>query len=404
MGVEMPSCHLKQIVTAIPMAHAVVLAERWFRALSDDVSVFTSLYRWLVETRHVAPAGLHDRTYAGAGAARRLLAAERARIARRTKLRGAALDRAVNLSDLNAGPQTLFAERRLLGDALVVVPDDDGEVQRVIREMLQDDSDAQTRKARSIASGADFGQWLASNAGRDDPVGDLADDMLRDPGFPRSARHYQEVSAYLLRNRAPHGALAALGDAWKEYAERYPARVARATWCARCELEIEDLRAGILAWTGRGGFEVRHAACAGETPEYELDLQQLLVDDPALNRVAAFGERCGAPPWAIAELQERLRLWGFSQRAGRRQPKVYFIQAGPSGPIKIGYSGGPVERRLAALQTGHPETLCVLATMDGDRFTEAELHRRFHGYRLSGEWFKPEPDLMDLIAVLQQKP
>ncbi|WP_437936059.1 hypothetical protein [Sorangium sp. So ce341] len=164
MGVEMPSCHLKQIVTAIPMAHAVVLAERWFKALSDDVSVFTSLYRWLVETRHVAPAGLHDRTYAGAGAARRLLAAERARIARRTKLRGAALDRAVNLSDLNAGPQTLFAERRLLDDALVVVPDDDGEVQRVIREMLQDDSVAQTRKARSIASGADFGQWLASNA------------------------------------------------------------------------------------------------------------------------------------------------------------------------------------------------------------------------------------------------
>ncbi|WP_437310639.1 GIY-YIG nuclease family protein [Sorangium sp. So ce388] len=52
----------------------------------------------------------------------------------------------------------------------------------------------------------------------------------------------------------------------------------------------------------------------------------------------------------------------------------------------------------------HPETLCVLATMDGDRSTEAELHRRFHSYRLSGEWFKPEPDLMDFIAILQQKP
>ena len=138
-------------------------------------------------------------------------------------------------------------------------------------------------------------------------------------------------------------------------------------------------------------------------PERKVSLQQLLLDDPELDGVTAFAEQCDAPPESVAEIEARLRLWGFGDRTNRRQTKIYFIQAGTSGPIKIGYSGGPIERRLAALQTGHPEPLRLLAAVDGDRSTEAELHRRFHPYRRSGEWFDPHPDLIQFIAVLRPK-
>lgn len=399
----MPSCHVKQIVAAIPTAHTIVLPDRWFETLSDDVSVFTSLYKWLVKTRRVEPEGLHDRTYAGAAVARRLVAAERRRIARQTKLRGAALEKAVIFSDLNSGPHTLFAERQLLGNTLVVVPDDYERVQRVISEMLDENREKQNRTIRALASGADFGQWLASNAGRDDPVGHLAGDMIGDPDFPRSAKHYQEALEYLERHGACWGALDALAEAWKEYANKYPDRIVQAAWCAQCKREINDLRDGILAWTESEELLVLHDGCLSETPERKLSLQQLLLDDPELDGVTAFAEQCGAPPESVAELEACLRLWGFGNRTNRRQTKIYFIQVGTSGPIKIGYSGGPIERRLAALQTGHHEPLRLLASLDGDRSTEAELHRRFHTHRRSGEWFDPHPDLIQFIAVLQQK-
>jgi len=397
----MPSCHVKKIVDAIPTAHTIVLPDRWFEALSDDVSVFASLYKWLVETRRVESDALHDRTYAGAAVARRLFAAERRRIARQTKLQGADLERAVLWSDFGSGPHTIFAERQLLGNALIVLPDDYEQVQRVINEMLDEDWKRQIRKIRALASGADFGQWLASNAGRDDRVGHLAGEMLRDPDFPRSAKHYQEVLEYLERHGACWGALDALADVWKEYANKYPDRIVQAAWCAQCKREISDLRGDILAWTESEEFLVLHNVCLNETPERQLGLQQLLLDDLELDGVTAFAEQCDAPLESVAELEARLRLWGFGKRTNRRQTKIYFIQSGTSGPIKIGYSGGSIERRLAALQTGHPEPLRLLASMGGDRSTEAELHRRFHTHRRSGEWFDPHPDLIQFIAVLR---
>ena len=100
----MLSCSVKQIVAAIPTAHTIVLPNRWFETISDNVSVFESLYKWLVETRRVEPKGLHNRTYAGAAVAKRLLVAERRRIARLYKLKGEALEKAVNFLTLAPVP------------------------------------------------------------------------------------------------------------------------------------------------------------------------------------------------------------------------------------------------------------------------------------------------------------
>ena len=77
--------------------------------------------------------------------------------------------------------------------------------------------------------------------------------------------------------------------------------------------------------------------------------------------------------------------------------RVYFIQAGENGPIKIGRSTNPM-KRLLSLQTGASEPLRLLATIPtvGPQL-EAELHREFAHLRLYGEWFSPETDLMDFI-------
>ncbi len=75
---------------------------------------------------------------------------------------------------------------------------------------------------------------------------------------------------------------------------------------------------------------------------------------------------------------------------------VYFIQAGDSGPIKIGISED-IQFRLRELQVASPESLRLLASVEGDRETEKGLHARFSAYWRSGEWFDPVPELLEFI-------
>lgn len=57
-------------------------------------------------------------------------------------------------------------------------------------------------------------------------------------------------------------------------------------------------------------------------------------------------------------------------------------------PFKIGYSSDPA-KRLAAIQTGHPKPLSVLASAETQNAREHEnaLHKALEQYRLSGEWY-----------------
>ncbi len=62
-----------------------------------------------------------------------------------------------------------------------------------------------------------FGDWLPFQVDRDDPVGDIARDLLEDPYAPRDAETLQEIEDYLRRLHASRQALAALRDAWAEW-------------------------------------------------------------------------------------------------------------------------------------------------------------------------------------------
>lgn len=86
---------------------------------------------------------------------------------------------------------------------------------------------------------------------------------------------------------------------------------------------------------------------------------------------------------------------------------IYFIRAGAQGPVKIGYTANDVRGRFNIIQVAHYETLHLLGCMPGDPETEVALHERFSSYRIRGEWFRPCPELLALIAAKageQQKP
>jgi hypothetical protein len=77
---------------------------------------------------------------------------------------------------------------------------------------------------------------------------------------------------------------------------------------------------------------------------------------------------------------------------------IYFAQPVAGGPIKIGCSGN-VEARLGQLEAHYGCRLSLLATMPGDRRTEAEIHARFAHLRFGRtEQFRPEADLMAFIG------
>jgi hypothetical protein len=67
---------------------------------------------------------------------------------------------------------------------------------------------------------------------------------------------------------------------------------------------------------------------------------------------------------------------------------IYIIRAGDSDRYKVGYTNRSVEKRLAELQTGNPERLMLVMTLEGDIDLEERLHTMFAYCRLGGEWFE----------------
>jgi hypothetical protein len=74
---------------------------------------------------------------------------------------------------------------------------------------------------------------------------------------------------------------------------------------------------------------------------------------------------------------------------------VYFAQRASDGLIKIGWSRS-VKIRMSAVQAK------VIGAVPGERAEEKVLHDRFARLRVHGEWFKPDPELMDYIQTEAQ--
>ncbi|MGW8189563.1 GIY-YIG nuclease family protein [Sphingomonas hankookensis] len=94
-----------------------------------------------------------------------------------------------------------------------------------------------------------------------------------------------------------------------------------------------------------------------------------------------------------AEYAERLEQ-------GERLGWVYFLETGPTSPIKIGWAKDPI-KRANQLQTGHPEELILIGVLPGSRHLEGSLHRQLSIGRLNGEWFERGRTLRIVRPVLK---
>jgi hypothetical protein len=79
---------------------------------------------------------------------------------------------------------------------------------------------------------------------------------------------------------------------------------------------------------------------------------------------------------------------------------VYFVQAGESGPIKIGFSTDP-DRRIKTLRTAMSEELIVLKVVKGSRQLEKTLHDQFSEINRRGEWYEPTTELLEFVSGLE---
>lgn len=77
--------------------------------------------------------------------------------------------------------------------------------------------------------------------------------------------------------------------------------------------------------------------------------------------------------------------WGYT----------YFVRRGDA--IKIGHSAIP-KQRINTLQVAFPEPLEVLAVIPNTIITEYAAHQKFAHLRMSGEWFRAAPDLIEFIS------
>jgi hypothetical protein len=75
---------------------------------------------------------------------------------------------------------------------------------------------------------------------------------------------------------------------------------------------------------------------------------------------------------------------------------LYAFQVGHSGPVKIGWTGKPL-KRFETLQQANPEPLRMLAVWAGSQQEERAIHLAFPEFRLRGEWFRADPELVDFV-------
>ena len=79
---------------------------------------------------------------------------------------------------------------------------------------------------------------------------------------------------------------------------------------------------------------------------------------------------------------------------------VYFFGCGDY--IKIGVTSGPVERRLKSIATSHHQEIVILATIqNAPSDLEFNLHQRFAGHRVRGEWFAAAPEILAFIEEVK---
>ncbi|MBW1603560.1 GIY-YIG nuclease family protein [Streptomyces sp. JJ66] len=86
---------------------------------------------------------------------------------------------------------------------------------------------------------------------------------------------------------------------------------------------------------------------------------------------------------------------------------VYVVGSAADRRVKIG-SAGNARNRLVELQSGSPNPLRILVTIEGGRLLEGLIHDHLKRFRVIGEWFdfgeaNPVHIVTDAVQVLRSK-
>jgi hypothetical protein len=97
-------------------------------------------------------------------------------------------------------------------------------------------------------------------------------------------------------------------------------------------------------------------------------------------------------PRDVEQFNKDLQALSTWRKGKHRHPErgmIYFVEAVGLDRIKIGYTTGMFQARLAVIQTGSPVEIRPLMVMkDRSKLEEAVLHREFVQWRTHGEWYK----------------
>jgi hypothetical protein len=74
---------------------------------------------------------------------------------------------------------------------------------------------------------------------------------------------------------------------------------------------------------------------------------------------------------------------------------IYFLRAGDTDLVKIGFADNVI-RRVSALQAGNHLKLSVFRQIEGGLQVERWLHRRFQSCRIDREWFTFSADMLTI--------
>jgi len=397
----MRKCTPREIIKEVPDVQAVILPDHWLGELSDNNSVFGSLYEWMLEKGRIPVENkntLSGRTYVGEKLFNRLLNAEKKRLKKILKIKGAELDSAVFWSDCNSGPKTEIGGCKISGDVILVIPESSRQaLKELSSKIFRKEHEAAIKKNRANAAGATFYRWLLSQIDRPGRVGDIARDAAVDEEYPRESDQYEELRSYLDSHGASSAAIESFKEGWLEYLQQYPGRVQPYAWCSKCgeRLDVED---AFLAWCSASQeLFVVDAACLRGYMQFDEMVSRPLSGITHVD-LEEFAEKDEVSEREIDGLVESLKLWGVMPVT--IEGCVYFIRSEKNHEIKIGFTAGQVEKRLSSLQTAHPYKLQLLATIPGTTEDEKSLHERFTNIRLEGEWFKPHADLVAFISVI----
>jgi hypothetical protein len=78
---------------------------------------------------------------------------------------------------------------------------------------------------------------------------------------------------------------------------------------------------------------------------------------------------------------------------------IYVIRDVRSNMLKIGFAKNPLVR-MAALSTGNPGLLELIAQTPGSMIEEKRLHQRFRDAHHRLEWFRPTPEIRAWVKSL----